>query len=291
MRVGFIGLGIMGSRMAANLLGKGHVLSVWNRTPARADELRAAGAAWSRTPRDLAAGVEAICICVADPAAMQAVSEGPDGFLAGLHAGSLVVDFSTVGPDVTARLDAACRAAGARFLEAPVSGSKNAAAAGTLLLMCGGPSEVFAVAEPILRAVGAKAIHVGDVGQAARVKLIGNVMVAHMLEALSEGAALAVQAGIGIEKLLDVIQSSGLASPFWDFKGKALAARDFTPHFSIDLMHKDLTLALRLGETLDVPMPGTAAIREVYQLARAHGLGSRDVIATAAVIDPSLDVA
>lgn len=289
MRVGFIGLGIMGRRMAANLLAKGHALTVWNRNRQRADELCAAGAGWSETPALLAGGVQAVCTCVSDPAAMRAVADGPDGFVAGLTQGALVIDFSTVGPDVTRRLEISCAARGARFLEAPVTGSKNAAAAGTLLLMCGGKPDTFAAAEPILRAVGAKAIHVGDVGQAAQVKLAANVIVAHMVQALSEASALATRAGVSIDKLLEVIQSSGFASPYWDFKGKALAARDFTTHFSVDLMHKDLTLAMAQAEALQVPLPGTAAIREVYQMARARGLGSRDVVATAAVIDPALD--
>jgi 3-hydroxyisobutyrate dehydrogenase len=288
MRVGFIGLGIMGSRMAGNLLAKGHSLTVWNRTQERGAALRAAGAAWAETPRALATASDVVCVCVADPAALAIVSTGPDGFLAGLSPGTLVVDFSTVGPEAVRTLDESCRAHGARFLACPVTGSKNAAAAGTLLLMCGGPSEVFAAAEPILKAVGAKAIHVGDVGQAAQMKLVGNLMIAHMVQALAEGTALARKAGIDSDTFLDVLQSSGFASPFWDFKGKALAARDFSTHFSVDLMHKDLTLALGAGNTHGVPMPGTAAIREVFQLARAQDLGARDIIATAIVIDPAL---
>src|SRR6185295_772276 len=130
-------------------------------------------------------------------------------------------------------------------------------------------------AQPVLTAVSSKAIHVGSVGQAAQVKLVGNLIIAHMVQALSEGAALAGAAGLSVEQLLAVVQSSGYASPFWDFKGKALAARDFSTHFSIDLMHKDLTLALAQGTALGVPMPGTAAIREVYQMARARGGGER----------------
>jgi 3-hydroxyisobutyrate dehydrogenase-like beta-hydroxyacid dehydrogenase len=290
MRAGFIGLGIMGSRMAANLLGKGHALTVWNRTPARADELRASGAAWAENPRALAVASEVLCLCVADPAALEQVSSGPDGFLGGLSPGTLVIDFSTVGPEATRRLEAACAKAGAVFLASPVTGSKNAAAAGTLLLMCGGTDQAFAAAEPILKAVGAKAVHVGAADQAAQVKLMGNLIIAHMVEALSEAGALAVHAGIGIDKLLEVIRASGFASPFWDFKGKALASRDFSTHFSVDLMHKDLTLALQLAHQLDVPLPGTATIREVYQMARARGLGSSDIVATAAVIDPAIDV-
>jgi len=291
MRIGFIGLGIMGSRMAGNLLAKGHTLTLWNRTAARAAELRAAGALWAETPRALASQVDVVCTCVADPGALTAVAEGDDGFLAGLSRDGLVIDFSTVGPVATRHLDQLCQARGARFLEAPVTGSKNGAAAATLLIMCGGTAEAFAAAQPILGAVGGKSIHVGGVGQAAHIKLVGNLIIAHMVQALSEGAALAGAAGLNVETLLGVIQSSGFASPFWDFKGKALAARDFSTHFSVDLMHKDLTLALAQGAALGVPLPGTAAIREVYQMARARGQGERDIIATATVIDPALGVA
>jgi 3-hydroxyisobutyrate dehydrogenase len=287
MRVGFIGLGIMGSRMALNLGAKGHALAVWNRTRARARELEERGARWAASPRAVAEGAEVVCTCVADPRALEAVSAGPEGFLAGLGAGALVIDFSTVGPDATRALDAHCRARGARFLEAPVTGSKNAAAAGTLLLMCGGPEDTFAAAAPVLAAVGAKAIRVGEVGQGAQMKLIGNLIIAHMIEGLAEGCAIAAGAGIPVDKVLEVIQSSGYASPYWDFKGKALAARDFSTHFSVDLMHKDLTLAMAAADALGVPVPGTAAIREVYQLARARGLGQADVIASATVLEPT----
>ena len=275
--------------MAGNLLAKGHAVTVWNRTPERADELLAAGAQWAETPRALATAVDVVCTCVADPIALAAVSDGADGVLAGLAQGGLAIDFSTVGPAASLQMDHGCRARGAHFLAAPVTGSKNGAAAGTLLLMCGGSGEAFAAAKPVLDAVSAKAIHVGDVAQASRMKLVGNLVIAHMVEALSEGAALAQEAGVGIDKLLEVIQSSGFASPFWDFKGKALAAHDFSTHFSVDLMHKDLTLALAEGAALGVALPGTAAIREVYQMARARGLGARDIIATAVVINPALD--
>jgi len=288
MRVGYIGLGIMGGGMARNLIKKGHAVTVWNRSAERTAPLREAGAAVAGSPRALAAGAEVVCTCVSDPAALTAVSEGPDGFLAGLKPGTLVIDFSTVGPAAVQALAAACQAREARFLAAPVTGSKGGAAAGTLLLMCGGPADTFAAAQPVLAAVGSKAILVGDVEQAAQMKLIGNLMLAHMLEALSEGCALAAAAGIGVDKMLEVVQASGYASPFWDFKGKALAARDFSTNFSVDLMHKDLTLAMDLGHQRGVPLPGAAAIREVYQLARAQGLGQQDIAATAAVISPAL---
>jgi 3-hydroxyisobutyrate dehydrogenase len=290
VRVAFLGLGIMGSRMAANMLAKGHELVVYNRTRARAEPLLAAGAAWAASPRAAAEtpGLDVLCTCVADPPAMEEVAFGPSGFVAALAAGTRVIDFSTLSPALMRRLDAAVAARGAALLESPVTGSKGGAQAGTLLLMCGGDRALFDGLQPLLMAVGAKAIHVGAVGQATQVKLVGNVMIAHMLEALSEGAALVARAGVPLGKLLEVVQSSGYASPFWDFKGKALADRDFSTNFSVDLMHKDLTLALATAHEHGVPMPGAAAIREVYQLARAQGRGADDIAATAAVIDPRL---
>jgi len=291
MRVAFIGLGIMGSRMARNLLAKGHELTVHNRTRARAEPLLAEGARWAESPRAAAEtpGLDVLCTCVADPAAMNEIALGAQGFVAGLAAGTRVVDFSTLEPEVIRRLGTAVAARGGALLESPMTGSKMGAQAGTLLLMCGGERALFDALQPtVLGAVAAKAIHVGALGQATQVKLIGNVILAHMLEGLAEGAALAARAGVPLAKLLEVVQSSGYASPYWDFKGKAIAERDFSTHFSVDLMHKDLTLALATAHAERVPMPGTAAIREVYQLARAQGRGGDDIAATATVIDPGL---
>ena len=209
MRVAFVGLGLMGSRMAANLVKKGFEVTVHNRTRARADALIAAGARLARTPGEAASGVEIVCTCVANPPAMRQVFTGPDGIEAALHPGQHMVDFSTLAPDDSLWLDAACRARGVGFLESPVTGSRAGAEAGTLVMMCGGTPEVFAAARPVLQALGSKAIHVGAVGAASQVKLIGNLLIAHMMEGLSEGAALARKAGIPLEKVLEVVQSSG----------------------------------------------------------------------------------
>jgi 3-hydroxyisobutyrate dehydrogenase-like beta-hydroxyacid dehydrogenase len=291
MRIAFVGLGIMGSRMAKNLLAKGHELIVHNRTRARAEPLLAEGARWADSPRAAAEtpGLDVLCTCVADPPAMNEIAFGPRGFVDALAAGTRVIDFSTLEPGLIRRLGEAVVARGGAFLESPMTGSKMGAQAGTLLLMCGGDRALFDALQPtVLAAVAAKAIHVGALGQATQVKLVGNVILAHMLEGLSEGAALVARAGIPLAKLLEVVQSSGYASPYWDFKGKAIAERDFSTHFSVDLMHKDLTLALATAHAQRVPMPGTAAIREVYQMARAQGRGGDDIGVTAAVIDPGL---
>jgi 3-hydroxyisobutyrate dehydrogenase-like beta-hydroxyacid dehydrogenase len=294
MRVAFLGLGIMGSRIAGNLVAKGHEVWVWNRTRARAQPLLERGARWVESPRAAAEvpGLEALCTCIADPPAMEDVAFGPRGFVAALPRGGgvRVVDFSTLSPAFVGRLEAALgeRLGPAAFLAAPMTGSKNAAGAGTLLLMCGGDPALLTALAPLLSAVSAKAVHVGTPSQAAQMKLAGNVFVAHLVSALSEASALAGRAGIPIQKVLEVVQASGYASPFWDFKGKALAERDFSTHFSVDLMHKDLTLALAEASAARLPMPATAAIREVYQLARAQGMGADDIAATAAVLDPNL---
>jgi len=278
----------MGSRMAHNLLAH-HRVTVWNRSAGPAKALADEGALVATHPQALASGADVVALCLANPAAIEAVSEGPTGFLAGLRPGALVIDFSTVGPEDARRLGEACAARGAQFLACPVTGSKNGAAAGTLVLIAGGTPEAFAAAAPVLENVGAKAIHVGTVEQACVVKLIGNLILAHMLQAWSEGAVLAERAGISFETLSSVVQSAVYASKVWDFKGQALAARDFSTHFSVDLMHKDLSLAVALGQEQGVPLPGTAAIREVYQQARARGLGGADIVATAAIIDPGLE--
>ena len=240
------------------------------------------------TPRDLASAVEVVGVCLSTPAAVEAVAEGPDGFLAGLRPGTMVIDFSTVGPDDSRKLAEACAARDVRFLACPVTGSKNGAETGTLVLIAGGSPEAFAAAKPVLDLVGAKALLVGSIEQACTVKLIGNLVLAHMLEALAEGTALASKAGVPFDVLLSVMQSSVYASKFWDFKGQALAARDFSTHFSVSLMHKDLSLASALGQKLGVPLPGTATLRELYQQAKSQGLGELDIIATAALTDPSL---
>ena len=288
MKIGFIGLGLMGSRMAANLLAKGFDLTVYNRTPGPAEELASKGARRARTPREAAEHADIVCTCVSDGAAMDSVFSGDDGFKPTLVPGRTLIDFSTLSPGQLARLEEGCAGQGASFLAAPMTGSKGGAQSGTLVFMCGGKREVFDRMQPILGALGRKAIYIGTVVEASQVKLIGNMLIGHMMQGLSEGAALASKAGVPLSKLLEVVQSSGYASPYWEFKARAIEQRDLEAHFSIDLMHKDLSLALDTGSQLGVPMPGTAAIREVYALARIQGLGDRDIAATAGVIDPSL---
>lgn len=277
--VGFIGLGIMGSRMAANLQKKGFTVTVWNRSRHKADELakHVPGMKVAGTPAELAASVDAICTCVSDPAALEEVAFGAGGLFEKLGADQLFIDFSTVWADLTKLLETRCNERGSLFVEAPVTGSKGGAEKATLLIMAGGTDEALAAAKPIFDAVGERVIHCGPVGAASQVKLAGNSLIALMLQGLSEGMLLAQKAGVDPRTLLEVVQASGYRSPYYDFKGQALLRRDFETHFSIDLMFKDLNLFLASAAKHKVPTPCAAAVRETYQLARAAGRGKQDI--------------
>jgi 3-hydroxyisobutyrate dehydrogenase len=272
-KVGFLGLGLMGSRMARNLARKGFDVTVWNRSPREGIRLAA-------TPAALAAEVDAFCTCVADPPALRDVALGKGGLLEGARQGQLFVDFSTVSAELSRELEATFGEKGVGFVEAPVTGSKNGAEKGTLLIMSGASPEAFARAQPLFAAVGEKAIHCGPVGAGTQVKLAGNVLISVMLEGLSEGMLLAQKAGVDPRKVLEVVQASGFRSPYFDFKGKQLLEHDFATHFSIDLMFKDLCLFLDSAARHRVPTPLAAAVRESYQLARSAGLGEQDIAAT-----------
>jgi 3-hydroxyisobutyrate dehydrogenase-like beta-hydroxyacid dehydrogenase len=276
----------MGARMAKNLAAKSFEVVVWNRTRARAETLaKEARVQVVSTPAEVASRVDAFCTCVADPPALREVVFGANGLLSASRAGQLFVDFSTVSPDLIAELDQACASRRLDFVEAPVTGSKLGAEKGTLLIMVGAEEAALEKARPILGAVGEKVIHCGKVGAGSQVKLAGNAIVALMLQGLSEGMLLAQKSGVDPRKLLEVVQASGYRSPYFDFKGQALLRRDFETHFAIDLMFKDLGLLLESAARHRVPTPCAAAVREVYQLARASGRGQKDIAATIGALE------
>ncbi len=284
-RVGFAGLGLMGSRMARHFLKKGFPLTVWNRSAERCAPLRAEGAAVAASPRELAERSDVVVSCVSDPAAVERVVFAADGVLAGARPGLRYVETSTVSPELSRRLAEAFQARGGDALEAPVTGSKNGAEAGTLVIMTGGRAELHEELLPVLMAMGSKAIHCGPTGAASVVKLVGNAMISYMLEGFCEGLVVARKAGVTQEKLLEVIQATGYASPYYAFKGGAIARRDFEQHFSIDLLVKDQNLMLQEAHQQRAPMPGLAAVREVFQSARALGFGQEDIAAVVKVLE------
>jgi 3-hydroxyisobutyrate dehydrogenase-like beta-hydroxyacid dehydrogenase len=284
-RIGFAGLGLMGSRMARNLLKKGFETTVWNRTPERCAPLASEGARVAAAPRELAEGSDVVVTCVADPPAVERLVFAGDGLLAGVRPGFRYLECSTVSPDTTRRVQAALRERGADALEAPVTGSKNGAENGTLLFMTGGERAVHDELQPVMMAMGTKAIYCGVMGQGSTMKLIGNSLISLMLEALCEGIVVGRRAGLPLETILEVIQASGFASPYYNFKGSAIAKRDFSEHFAIDLLVKDQGLMLETAAAARVPMPGLAAVREVFQSARAQGFGREDICAVVKTLE------
>jgi 3-hydroxyisobutyrate dehydrogenase-like beta-hydroxyacid dehydrogenase len=284
-RIGFAGLGLMGSRMARNLLKKGFPTMVWNRTPERCGPLAKEGAKVAKSPWELAEHAEVVVACVADPPAVERLVFAEDGLLGAARPGFRYLECSTVSPALTRRVQAALRERGADALEAPVTGSKNGAEQGTLLFMTGGDRAVYEELMPVMMAMGTKAIYCGEMGQGSTMKLIGNSFISFMLEALCEGIVVGRRAGLSIETILEVVQASGYSSPYYGFKGQAIAKRDFEEHFAIDLLVKDQTLLLEEAAARRVPLPGLAVLREVFQAARAQGYGRQDICAVVKALE------
>jgi len=284
-RIGFAGLGLMGSRMARNLVRKGFPTTVWNRTKSRSDALAAAGAKVAETPRALAESSDVVVACVADPPAVERLVFAEDGLIHGVKKGFRYLECSTVSPETTKRVHKSLLERGADALEAPVTGSKNGAENATLLFMTGGPRAVHDELMPVMMAMGTKAIYCGEMGQGSVMKLIGNHFISLMLQALCEGVVVGRRHGLALETILEVVQASGYSSPYFAFKGAAIGKRDFSEHFAIDLLVKDQSLMLEAAAAARVPMPGLATVREVFQAARAQGFGREDICAVVKTLE------
>jgi 3-hydroxyisobutyrate dehydrogenase-like beta-hydroxyacid dehydrogenase len=273
-KIGFIGLGLMGQPMAMNLLKAGHSLTVWNRTTARASELVAAGAVLAKTPREVAEASEVLITIVSDPPALESVLWGTqgkeDGALEGLKAGSIYIDSSTVSPALVEKVAGACRERGVRFLDAPVTGGDWGAREGNLVFMIGGDAEALKDVEPILKVMGKKWFHLGPNGAGQIIKLAMNAILALEVAGVAEAIGLVTRAGLSGEQLAEVLQSSMGRSGLLDVKTPLMLKGDFKPSFPLRLMHKDLGLALELGNQLGVALPTTAAAREVYNYVKGE---------------------
>jgi 3-hydroxyisobutyrate dehydrogenase-like beta-hydroxyacid dehydrogenase len=284
-RIGFAGLGIMGQGMARNLLKKGFPTTVWNRTRERCEPLAKEGARVAGTPWELAEHSDVVVACVADPPAVEELVFGEQGILGAARPGFRYVECSTVSPTLNRRVQAALRERGADSLEAPVTGSKKGANEGTLLLMTGGDRAVHDELMPVMMAMGSRAIYCGEMGQGSTMKLIGNSLISFMLEGLCEGIVVGRKAGLSLETIVEVVQASGYSSPYYAFKGTQIRERDFSTHFALELLHKDQTLMLEEANVQLAPMPGLAAIREVFQAGRAQGIGAEDIAAVIKVLE------
>lgn len=278
-KIAYLGLGIMGRGMAANLLKAGYPVTVWNRTAARCEPLVSQGAEQAGSPAEAAAGADVIMYCVSDDAAVEALVFGQDGVLAGVRAGQIVIDLTTVHPDTTRREAAAYAEKGVKFLDAPVFGSKNEAANGGLWIVVGGERELYDQMKPILERLSETTHYMGGTAMGTSMKLVGNLVVASQLEALGEAMTLATKAGLNPEDVLGVLHVTDFKSPIFDGVGQMLINRDFSTHFSLNLMLKDANLIARFAQDLNVPLPASAAIREVIKSAVNKGWGKENASA------------
>jgi 3-hydroxyisobutyrate dehydrogenase-like beta-hydroxyacid dehydrogenase len=269
----------MGSRIAGQLLDTGHQVYGTNRTASKAQALVERGLRWCETPRDVAAASDVVFSMVSDDAALETVTAGPDGILAGLTDGKVFVDMSTVDPRFSQELSEKVRATGADMLDAPVSGSIPQAESGTLTIMVGGSDEAFATVEPLLRHLGQSVTHVGSNGQGLILKLAINISLAVQTLAFSEGLLLAERGGIDSQLAAEVMSSSAIGSPMLKARVPLLLDLPEQAWFDVALMEKDVRLALGAAERLAVPLPSAAVAREMLTRAGEMGYAHRDLAA------------
>jgi 3-hydroxyisobutyrate dehydrogenase-like beta-hydroxyacid dehydrogenase len=274
--LGFVGLGAMGRGMATRLLAAGHEVHGYNRTPEKAAPLVEQGLILESTARDAAAAGEFVFTMVANASAVRSVAEGSDGLLGGLGRDSVWIDMSTVAPTLSRELALAARAEGADMLDAPVSGSISTLEEGRLSIMVGGSEETYERARPVLLDIGPTVHYVGGNGQAVLLKLAINLSLFVQMTAFSEGLLLAEKHGIDRERALEVMFASVIASPMIKYRGPFILDMPDEAWFNVDMMQKDMLLALDAARDADVPMPTTAASNELLTSARAMGLAHHD---------------
>lgn len=279
--VGLIGLGLMGKPMGKNLLKAGFPLVVWNRSKAKSDDLVREGAKAGANPREVAAAADVLITIVSDPPAVEEILWGADGALSGLRRGSLLIDSSTISPDLARRAAAACAERGVDFLDAPVTGGTWGAEKGELVFMVGGKAEVLERAKPVLEAVGKRFFLLGPNGAGQTVKLAMNLILALQVEAFSEALALVTASGVPGERLLEVMQSSMARSGVLDVKAPQILKNEFPASFPLRLMHKDVRLALELAKQNGVTLPSGAAAYATYSAVKDASKDDPDFSAVA----------
>jgi len=275
-KVGFVGLGVMGGHMVERLLSKGHHVTGYNRTRSKAQWLIEMGMQWADSPKAVALASDCTFAMVTNSAALQAITEGPDGLLAGLSAGKILIDMSTVSPNASRALAAKVRERGADMVDSPVSGSVITLQEGKLSVMVGGKRETFEKVKPLLLEIGPKVTHVGDNGLALSMKIATNLSLAVQMLAFSEGVLIAEKSGIAREVAVDVLTHSAIASPMIQYRGPFVLEQPAEAWFDVNMMQKDMVLAMELGRQLDVPLPTTAVSNEFLTAARGMGWAKYD---------------
>jgi 3-hydroxyisobutyrate dehydrogenase len=274
--LGFIGLGTMGGQMVSRLLDKGHTVTGYNRTKKKAQWLIDRGMKWANSPREVAAAADVTFAMVTNSAALDAVVNGPDGLLAGIGRGKLFVDMSTVSPEFSRTVAGKVREKGADMVDSPVSGSVITLQQGKLSVMVGGRRETFDRLKPLLEDIGPKVTYVGDNGLALSMKIATNLNLAIQMMGFCEGVLLAEKSGIARETAVEVLVHSAVASPMVQYRGPFVLKQPDEAWFNVNMMQKDMLLALDMGRKLNVPLPTTAISNEFLTAARAMGLEEQD---------------
>ena len=274
--VGFVGLGVMGGQMVSRLLDKGHTITGFNRTKAKAQWLIDKGMRWGNSPREVAAAADITFSMVTNSTALHAVLGGHDGMLAGLSTGKTLIDISTVSPQVSRSAAERVRKTGADMIDAPVSGSVITLQEGKLSIMVGGRRETFDKVKPLLHDIGPKVTHVGDNGLALAMKIGINLSLAVQMLAFCEGVLLAEKSGIARDVAVDVLVNSAVASPMIKYRGPFVLQQPEEAWFDVNMMQKDMLLAMELGRELDIPLPTTAVTNEFLTAARGMGFEKKD---------------
>ncbi len=273
-RIGFIGLGIMGSGMARNLLKAGFPVRVWNRTASRMDPLVAEGAEAGSSPADVAAHTDIIITCVSDTPDVEEVILGEQGVIHGARPGALVIDMSTISPQATIEIAQKLQEKGIHMLDAPISGGSEGAQRGTLSIMVGGDPEQVERAMPAFQAMGKAITHVGGHGAGQTVKLVNQILVVGNCLAMCEALVFAQAGGVDLEKALEAVTQGAAGSWMLSNRGPQIIRRDWRPGFTIDLQQKDVRLILREADQLGVPVILSSLVFNFYRTLQARGLGS-----------------
>ncbi|CAL1408031.1 unnamed protein product [Linum trigynum] len=284
MEIGFLGLGIMGKAMSMSLIKKGFKVTVWNRTLSRCDELVEMGASVGETPAAVVKKCKITIAMVSDPAAALSVVFDKDGVLEEISSGKGYMEMSTIDPETSCKISEAITSKGGSFVEAPVSGGYKHAENGQLVIIAAGDKALFEEAIPALNVMGKKSFYLGQVGNAARMKLVVNLIMGTMMTTFSEGIGLAERSGLNPSDLLDILDVGAMATPLLKAKGPNMIKSNFPTAFPLKHQQKDMRLALALGDENAVSTPVAAAANEAYKKARSMGLGNLDFSAVLEVV-------
>lgn len=279
MKIGFIGLGLMGSRMVENLSSAGYEINLYNRTKEKLKAFNRPGFKIKDTPQAVGATSDILITMLSTPEAVQQVALGENGFLPALGKGSVWIDCSTVNPSFSKEMAEITIALGSNFLDAPVAGSVGPAASGELVFMIGGKKSIVKYCDPLFKIMGKKAVHVGENGMGSALKMVNNLIMGLSMYAFTEGLLLGEGLGLKREAIFSFLEGSPVVAPMAMMKKNKIEKNDFSPEFPLQWLHKDLQLASISAYEKGVALPGTNAIKEIFSLAKQSGLGEKDFTA------------